>query len=122
MEIAFLTPLGALVALAALVPLGVYRARGRRVGQIRAALGLDEPTRTTRLSLIAALVAVCGPLALAAAQPVIATSREVPERTDAQVFLVLDTSRSHACVHEAGNAHSVPTRTGDRPGACGSVS
>lgn len=94
MELAFLTPLGALVALAALVPLAVYRARERRLREIRAALGLDEPSRESRLLLVAALVAVCGLVALAAAQPVLATTREVRERTDAQVFLVVDNSRS----------------------------
>lgn len=94
MEIAFLTPLGALVAFVALAPLGVYRTRERRVREIRAAVGLDEPSRGSRSSLVIALVAVCGLVALAAAQPVLATSREERERTDAQVFLVVDTSRS----------------------------
>jgi uncharacterized protein (DUF58 family) len=44
--------------------------------------------------LLAAVAAVCGLVALAAAQPVLATSKEQRERTDAQVFLVVDTSRS----------------------------
>ena len=94
MELAFLTPLGALVGLAALVPLAVYRARERRLREVRTALRLDEPSRESRLSLVAALAAVCGLVALAAAQPVLATTREVRERTDAQVFIVIDTSRS----------------------------
>ncbi len=94
MELAFLTPLGALVGLAALVPLAVYRARERRLREVRIALRLDEPSRESRLSLVAALAAVCGLVALAAAQPVLATTREVRERTDAQVFIVIDTSRS----------------------------
>jgi hypothetical protein len=37
---------------------------------------------------------VCALLALAATQPVVATTRKVPERTDAQVFAVVDISRS----------------------------
>lgn len=94
MEVAFLTPLGALVGLAALVPLGVYRARERRMREVRFALRLDEPERRSRVSLVAALAGICGLVALAAAQPVIATTREQRERTDAQVFLVVDTSRS----------------------------
>jgi hypothetical protein len=94
MEITFLTPLGALVVLAVLAPLKVYGAREHRVREIRAALGLEEPSSGSRRSLVVALVAVCGLLALAAAQPVLATSRTVRERTDAQVFLVVDTSRS----------------------------
>jgi hypothetical protein len=94
MGIAFLTPLGALVALAALAPLGVHRARERRVRRIRRALGLGESTPGSRRSVVVALVGVCGLVALAAAQPVLATPRTERERTDAQVFLVVDTSRS----------------------------
>jgi hypothetical protein len=94
MEVAFLTPLGALVVFAALAPLGVYRARARRVREIRGVLDLREPQPRSRRSFVAALVAVCGLVALAAAQPVLATSRTQRERSDAQVFLVVDTSRS----------------------------
>ncbi|MGH3132480.1 MAG: VWA domain-containing protein [Gaiellaceae bacterium] len=106
MEIAFLTPLAALLAVAAFVPLAVYRARDRRLTQIRATLGLDEPSRRSHISLLAALVAVCGLLGLAAAQPVVATTRTLPERTDAQVFVVLDTSRSMYASARSG----APTR------------
>ena len=72
-----------------LVPLAVYRTRECRLRELRAALRLDEQSRESRLSLVAALAAVCGLVALAAAQPVLATTREVRERTDAQVFLVV---------------------------------
>jgi hypothetical protein len=102
MEIAFLTPLGAVLALVALVPLGVYRARERRIREVRSTLRLDTPSRRSRAALIAALTAVCGLLALAAAQPVVATTRELRERTDAQVFLVVDTSRSMLASREPG--------------------
>lgn len=94
MEITFLTPFAALFVLAVLAPLAVFRGRERRVRGIRRVLRLDEPSHRSRLSLAGALAAVCGLLALAAAQPVIATTRSLPERTDAQVFVVLDTSRS----------------------------
>jgi len=114
MEIAFLTPLGAVLALVALVPLGVYRARERRIRELRSALRLDTPSRRSRVSLIAALTAVCGLLALAAAQPVVATTRELRERTDAQVFLVVDTSRSMLASTQPG----APTRF-DRAGEIG---
>ncbi len=106
MEVAFLTPFGALSALAALVPLLVYRTRERRVREVRAALRLEEPLARSRVSLVAALGTVCGLVALAAAQPVVATTREVRERTDAQVFLVVDTSRSMLASREPG----APTR------------
>jgi von Willebrand factor type A domain len=94
MELAFLTPLGALLGLLALVPLAVFRERERRVREIRSALRLAEPSSRSRTSLLVAVCAVCGLLALAAAQPVLATSRQLRERTDAQVFVVVDTSRS----------------------------
>ena len=106
MEITFLTPLAALFALAALVPLAVFLGRERRVRRIRAVLELREPSRRSRLSLAVALVAVCALLGLAAAQPVVATTRVLPERTDAQVFVVLDTSRSMIASAEPG----APTR------------
>ena len=106
MEITFLTPLAALFALVALVPLAIFLGRERRIGQIRTALGLKEPSRRSRLGLAVALVAVCALLGLAAAQPVVATTRVLPERTDAQVFIVFDTSRSMLASAEPG----APTR------------
>jgi von Willebrand factor type A domain len=94
MELAFLTPVAGLFALVALVPLLVWRSRERRLGRVRSSLHLDEPPRRSRLPVALALGTVCVLLALAATQPVIATTRKLPERTDAQVFVVLDTSRS----------------------------
>jgi hypothetical protein len=106
MELSFLTPLGGLVALAALIPLAVYRSRERRARALRDVLRLPEPTPRSRLTLVGALVAVCVLLGLAGTQPVIATTRSLPERTDAQVILVLDTSRSMM----ASAAPGEPTR------------
>ncbi len=106
MKFELLTPLGGLFVLAALAPLLVLRFRERHVARLRSALGLPEPGARTRVPLVAALVAVCALLALAAAQPVVATAKTVEERTDAQVFVVLDTSRSMLA---AGGADD-PTR------------
>ncbi len=106
MELAFLTPLAGLFALAALAPLLVWRSRERRLARVRSSLRLDEPTRRSRLPVALALGTVCALLALAATQPVIATTRELPERTDAQVFVVMDTSRS---MH-ASSGPGEPTR------------
>jgi hypothetical protein len=94
MELSLLTPLAGLFVVLALAPLLVYRARERRLRQVRGALRLEEPGRRSQLWLVAALAGICALLALAAAQPVVATTRKLPERTDAQVFMVLDTSRS----------------------------
>jgi hypothetical protein len=93
-DIGFLTPLAALFALAALVPLAVFLGRERRAGRIRSALGLAGRSRASRVPLVVALAAVPGLLGLAAAQPVIEQSRSRPERTDAEAFVVLDISRS----------------------------
>jgi hypothetical protein len=106
MELAFLTPLAGLFILVALAPLLVWRARERRLGQVRASLRLEEPSRRSRLSVAVALAALCVLLALAATQPVVATTRTLPERTDAQVFVVLDTSRSMY----ASSGPDTPTR------------
>jgi hypothetical protein len=94
MDIGFLTPGGALFALAALVPLGIFLARQRRALRIRTALGLDEPSLRSRLPLALALVAVPGLIGLAAAQPVIEESRSRPERVEAEGYVVLDATRS----------------------------
>jgi von Willebrand factor type A domain len=94
MELSFLTPWGGLLVLVALAPLAVLRARARRIDRIRSALGLGAEPGGSRTAHAVALVALCALLALAAAQPVVTTSRTLTERTDAQVFLVLDTSRS----------------------------
>jgi hypothetical protein len=93
-DIRFLTPLAALFALAALVPLALFLGRERRAGAIRGTLGLEPPSLGSRLPLVIAIAAVPGLLGLAAAQPVIEQSRSRPERTDAEAFVVLDISRS----------------------------
>jgi hypothetical protein len=106
LDIRLLTPFGALLALAALVPLAVYAVRGRRLRAIRKTLGLGSPTLRSQLPLVAALAAVPALLGLAAAQPVVETTRTNPERTDAQAFVVLDVSRSMLAAASAG----APTR------------
>lgn len=106
MNLAFLTPLGALLGVLALVPLGVYALRQRRAARIRAALGLAKPPVASRAPLVVALAAVPAVLGLAAAQPVLESDRVRPERTDAEVWVVLDTSRSMLASAEAGS----PTR------------
>jgi hypothetical protein len=90
----FLTPLGSLFAVAGLVPLAVFVSRQRRARRIRGALGLAEPSLAARLPVAVALAAVPGLLGLAAAQPFVEANRARLERTDAQAFVVFDTSRS----------------------------
>jgi von Willebrand factor type A domain len=94
MELTFLTPLAVFFAVSALLPLGIYGFRERRAGRIRNVLRLEEPSSRSRALLVAAIAAVPVLLGIAAGQPVLGTERSVPERTDAEAFFVMDTSRS----------------------------
>jgi hypothetical protein len=93
-SVSFLTPLGALVALLAVFPLVAFLGRERRARRVRQTLGVGEPRPRPRRWLLAALIAVPAFVGLAAAQPVLDRSTPVRERADAEVFFVLDTSRS----------------------------
>lgn len=91
----FLTPLGGLVALAALLPIAAALRARARTEAVRRRLGLPAPTARTLLRplLAAAAVALLG---LAAAQPALTSTSRPRSRTDAQAVFVLDISRSMA--------------------------
>ena len=101
----FLTPLGGLVALAALIPLAASVAGRGRVATVRIALGLRPPGRSSLTRHVAAVAAVAV-LGLAATQPALSAEASVRTRTNVEVLFVLDTSRSMAA---SASAHS-PTR------------
>jgi VWA domain-containing protein len=101
----FLSPLGSLVALAALLPLGAAVLRERRLAAARRLLGLPGPGRRAYATAAAAAAAV-GLLALAAAQPALSRSEGAVLRTDAEAYVVLDNSRSMEAVEQRGG----PTR------------
>jgi hypothetical protein len=90
----FLTPAAGLIALAGLVPLALVAVVDRRNARTRTALGLDAPSRGTRLELPVAVALLAVALGLAAAQPVLRTHRDRLTRTDAEAFVAVDTSRS----------------------------
>jgi hypothetical protein len=92
--VSFLTPPAGISAISALVLLAVFLGRERRAREIRAGLSLARPSRMGQASVAFSLALVPALLGLAAAQPVIDTTRTRSERTDAQAFFVLDTSRS----------------------------
>jgi hypothetical protein len=92
--VSFLTPVAALFGLLAVVPLAVFAGRRRRVAQVRRALRLEQPARRHWGLLALCLGAVPVLVGVAAAQPVITSARTVPQRSDAEVFIVLDISRS----------------------------
>lgn len=91
---AFLTPLGGLLAFAALIPLAAVLAVTVRATRVRAALGLRDADRRRALVPFAAVAAIGALLALAATQPTVQTTRTHHVRADAQIFYVFDTSRS----------------------------
>jgi hypothetical protein len=92
--ISFLTPHAALLAVLGLIPLWAFLRRERRGRQVRETLGLANPPQGAARFLLGVLVAVPALLGLAAAQPVIDRSTPLQERRDAEIFFVLDTSRS----------------------------
>jgi von Willebrand factor type A domain len=104
--VSFLTPLGALFAIAAAIPLAALIALERRSGQIRDLLGLRGPGRRAAGPIVSALVLIPGLVAIAAAQPVVVRQELVHERGDAQAFFVLDTSLSM----KASAGPNLPTR------------
>jgi hypothetical protein len=92
----FLTPLGALAALAVLLPLSAAVHGRMRSAAAARRLGLDPPPRwSLGLRTVAAAAAVAL-LGLAAAQPVVSDETLVSTRNDVAVLFVLDTSRSMA--------------------------
>jgi len=93
-SISFLTPLGALLALACLLPLAALAHIRERARRSRRAIGLTQPPLRSYLVPVAALVSMAGLLGLSAAQPVLERSTTHRVRTDAEVFFVLDTTRS----------------------------
>jgi hypothetical protein len=105
-SLTFLTPLGALVGLAVLVPLAAVALATRRIAAVRATLQLAAPRGGTDLVALAALVGVFVLLALAATQPALSHDTAARVRTDAQTLFVVDTSRSMA----AASSRSSPTR------------
>lgn len=94
MSIDFATPAAGLVALVGIVPVAVALARGRRAQQVRSVLGLPGPSGASRMARPLALACAFVLLGLAAAQPTLAQQRERLVRTDAEMLVVLDNSRS----------------------------
>lgn len=92
--VSFLTPLGALFAFAAAVPLAALVVTERRSARVRSLLGVIGPSRRALMPVVAALVLLPVLVGVAAAQPVVVNRQLVHERGDAQAFFVFDTSRS----------------------------
>ena len=106
MGITFLSPLAGLVALAVLLPLVAFIVGERRVAAMRSVLQLHAPDGRRRLVPPAAAAAVVALLALAAAQPVRSERHAATVRSDAEVFVVVDSSKSML----AASGPQAPTR------------
>lgn len=94
MSITLATPLGALVAVGVVVPLAALLAIRRRGDRVRRVLVVGAEHRARLLVPLLALAALAGLVGLAAAQPVLRQTNTRAVRTDAEVFFVLDVSRS----------------------------
>jgi len=92
--VSFLTPLDALFALAAAVPLAALLAAERRARWVGRLLALSVPGRRAVLPSAVALVLLPALVGVAAAQPVVVHETRVSERGDAQAWIVFDTSLS----------------------------
>ncbi|HUQ22812.1 MAG TPA: VWA domain-containing protein [Gaiellaceae bacterium] len=94
MSFTLLTPLGALLALAVALPLAGLVLVRRRGAAVRHAIGLPEPSALARRLPLAALLVAGVLLGSAAAQPRVEWTSARKVRSDAEAFVVLDTSRS----------------------------
>jgi len=92
--ISFLTPLDALFALTAAVPLAALLLSERASARVRRVLAVRGPGLRRAVPAAAALVVLTALVATAAAQPVVVRRQLVSERADAQAFFVFDTSLS----------------------------
>jgi len=93
-SLVLLTPLAALAALGAVVPLAATALVHRRSRSSARALRLEPAGRRPLAPRAAGAAAICVLLGLAAAQPVLRTSTTTTARTSSQVLYVVDVSRS----------------------------
>lgn len=106
MTLTFLTPVGVVLALAFIVPLAALLLVRRRARRVRRALGVPEPSRRGLGVWVLCLLVASALIGLAAAQPVLAQTKTLRVRTDAEVWFVLDVSRSMLAQADTGS----PTR------------
>ena len=94
MGVSFLTPAAAFFALAALLPLAALVLAYRRTHHVHTQLRLPAPPSRRLVAPVVAIIALGGLVAAAAAQPIVVRRHDERARTDAQVFIVFDTSTS----------------------------
>lgn len=94
MAFQFLTPIDALFALAAAIPLVALWLAHTRMEHIRRVFSLAAPRRRELVGIVAALALLPVLMGVAAAQPVVVQHHLLGQRLDAQAFFVFDTSSS----------------------------
>ena len=103
MTLTFLTPVGALLMVALVVPLLALLLVRRRARRVRGALGVSEPSLRGPAIWLLSLLVASALVGLAAAQPVLQQTTTLPVRTDAEVWFVLDVSRSMLAQADPGS-------------------
>ncbi len=101
-NIAFLTPLGALVALVAVLPLLGFGAFEKRADRVRRILHLPEASGRSRWVVLASLTVIAAALGIAAAQPVLTNNASRSSRADAEAYVAIDMSKSMEAKTKAG--------------------
>jgi hypothetical protein len=94
MHVSLASPMGALTALATLLPVAALLLFERRARRLRSMLRLAQPVARDHARSATALVAIGMLLALAAAQPILARTTPQRVRADAQAYVVFDNSIS----------------------------
>ena len=92
LELTFLSPLGALACLAAVLPVAAFMLARTRASRAATAIGLPEPGRGRGRLLL--LAAACCAFGLAAAQPAVSRDGGREVRSDVEALFVVDVSRS----------------------------
>lgn len=106
MAVSFLTPLAALVGVVGVAAVLAHLATRRRSRVVNAALGLDQPGRRQAVIDVGLFASVSALIALACTQPVVSSSARLEGREGAEVYVVMDITRSML----ARRAPSEPTR------------
>lgn len=100
--VSFLTPRAAYLAVLAVLPLAALALATLRVEHARRVLRLPSAPRLGRGRRAVLLTLFVLLLVVAAMQPVVRTTTSLRARTDAEVFVVLDTSRSMVAAPSPG--------------------
>lgn len=90
----FVSPLGALIALAVVGPLAAFLISERNRDRVIGILGLPDTRASSRWTVVTSLVVIAALLGAAAAQPTLVNRSAREVRSDAAAFFVVDTSRS----------------------------